>query len=141
MSVRIDTSTAFGARVKRRLEEETIIWLTTVSASGQPHPRPVWFWWDDERFLIFSKPDTYKIVHIRSNPRVALNLDGDGKGGDIIVLLGEALIAGQDPVHETITAYLGKYEQGLRRLGTTAEQFMASYSVPIWITPHGLRGH
>lgn len=141
MNIEIDTNSAFGARAERRLREDAIIWLTTVSASGQPHPRPVWFWWDGERILIFSKPHTYKVDHIRSNPRVALNLDGDGRGGDIIVLLGEARIAGQDPDQEKIAAYLRKYEQGLRRIGMTAEQFRESYSVPIWIAPRRLRGH
>ena len=42
----IDESTEFGARVARRLREETVVWLTTVTPSGAPLPRPVGFLWD-----------------------------------------------------------------------------------------------
>ena len=42
----IDESTEFGARVARHLREETVVWLTTVTASGAPLPRPVGFLWD-----------------------------------------------------------------------------------------------
>lgn len=141
MSIEIDTSTEFGARVKRRLEQETIIWLTTVASSGYPQPRPVWFWWDGERILILSRTEGYKVIHIRTNPKVSLNLDGDSRGGDIIVILGEAEIADELPNDEQISAYLQKYEGGLKRISMTAQQFRNSYSVAIWITPQKLRGH
>ena len=45
----LDPSTDFGARATRRLNEEIIGWLTTVSPSGQPQPVPVWFLWDGDR--------------------------------------------------------------------------------------------
>ncbi len=32
-------------QVRRRLTEDTLIWLTTVSPSGRPAPRLVWFMW------------------------------------------------------------------------------------------------
>ena len=41
----IDDSTPAGRRAARRLTEETIGWLTTVSPSGTPHTSPVWFLW------------------------------------------------------------------------------------------------
>ena len=46
MSQLIDTSTPFGARAERRLREEVIAWLVTVSRSGTPLPVPVWFLWE-----------------------------------------------------------------------------------------------
>jgi predicted pyridoxine 5'-phosphate oxidase superfamily flavin-nucleotide-binding protein len=33
-----DSGTAFGERVRRRLHEEQIIWITTVGNDGSPHP-------------------------------------------------------------------------------------------------------
>jgi hypothetical protein len=39
----IDTAIPFGARVARRLQEERIIWLTTVRSNGTPQRSPVWF--------------------------------------------------------------------------------------------------
>ena len=70
----IDQTTPFGQRVARRLDEERIIWLTTVSATGVPHPRPVWFWWDGESFLIYSKPDTFKHGRIKKKRFSALEV-------------------------------------------------------------------
>ena len=65
----IDLSTEFGQRVQRRLTEERIIWLTTVSEGSTPQPRPVWFLWDGETFLIYSRPNTYKLRHIKHNAK------------------------------------------------------------------------
>ena len=45
----LDETTEFGTRAARRLREEIIGWLTTVTPDGQPQPIPVWFVWDGER--------------------------------------------------------------------------------------------
>ena len=81
----LDGSTEFGQRATRRLNEEIIGWLTTVSPTGQPQPIPVWFLWDGESFLLYSRPGQAKLANIARSPRVSLNLDGDGSGGDIVV--------------------------------------------------------
>ena len=77
----LDTNTECGQRVARRLEGERIAWLTTVGSDGTPQPRPVWFLWTGDEFLVYSRPGTRKLEHITRNPRVSLNLDGDGLGG------------------------------------------------------------
>ena len=137
----IDFSTDFGQRVQRRLNEERIIWLTTVSGSSTPQPRPVWFYWDGETFLIYSRQDTFKEIHIRSNSQVALNFDGDGMGGDIVVFTGTATIAEEAPPADQVQEYVDKYEEGFRRLGMTKEVFASTYSLPIRVEPDMLRGH
>ncbi|MCA1724947.1 MAG: TIGR03667 family PPOX class F420-dependent oxidoreductase [Thermomicrobia bacterium] len=88
--MQIDTTTDFGKRVERRLREETIIWLTTVRRDGTPQPTPVWFLWDGENVLIYSRPNQQKQRNIEHSPKVSLHFDGDGRGGDIIVLTGES---------------------------------------------------
>ncbi|MCB9129858.1 MAG: TIGR03667 family PPOX class F420-dependent oxidoreductase [Anaerolineales bacterium] len=93
----IDLNTEFGQRVARRLAEERIGWLTTVDATGTPQPRPVWFLWQEDILLIYSRPGTRKLEHIARNPRVSFNLDGDGLGGDIVVLTGVAAINDSAP--------------------------------------------
>src|SRR6478609_6474665 len=40
--------TEFGARVRQRLQDETLIWFTTTSADGTPQPNPVWFLWEPD---------------------------------------------------------------------------------------------
>ncbi len=137
----IDLTTEFGRRVVRRLEEERLIWLTTVDSEGVPQPKPVWFLWDGQTFLIYSRPDTYKLKHIARNPRVALHLDGDGLGGNIMVFTGEASLAPDAPPANEVAAYVQRYQPGFARIGMSAEKFAESYSVALRVTPTSLRGH
>lgn len=136
----IDTTTEFGARAARRLREEVVIWLTTTRADGTPQPVPVWFLWDGETFLIYSQPNQQKLRNIERNPKVALNLDGDGDGGDIIVLTGTAAIDEIAPPAVGVPAYLEKYREPIAGIGMTPERFAAAYSVAIRVTPTRLRG-
>ena len=137
----IDTSTDFGARVARRLEEEPIGWLVTVDGDQTPQPSPVWFLWDGETFLIYSQPDTPKLRNIARNPRVALHLDGDGHGGDIVILTGEARLDPDAPAATATPAYLTKYATGIEQIGMTPESFAETYSAALRMTPTKLRGH
>lgn len=137
----IDLTTDFGQRVQQRLEEEQIIWLTSVGSDGTPQPRPVWFLWDGQTLLIYSRPNTAKLRHIAANPYVALHFDGDGKGGDIVVLTGEAVItAGASPADQN-QKYVEKYSQGIERINHSPSQFAQNYSVAIRVRPKRLRGH
>ena len=137
----IDFSTEFGKRAEQRLKEERIIWLTTVSVSGMPQPRPVWFLWDGSSFLIYSRPNTFKEKHIQNNPNVALHLDGNRMGGDIVVLTGKAEIAKDAPPANEVAAYVKKNQNGMDNLNMTPEVFGATYSIPIRVRPLALRGH
>jgi PPOX class probable F420-dependent enzyme len=137
----IDLSTEFGQRVQRRLKGEQIVWLTTVAGSDRAYPRPVWFLWDDGEMLIYSQPETFKLRHIRHNPQVALNFDSDGRGGDIIVFTGTALIDPDHPPADQVSDYIGKYEGGLQRIGMTPSSFAQSYSVAVRVKLESVRGH
>jgi PPOX class probable F420-dependent enzyme len=65
----IDEPSEFGARVARHLREEMIVWLTTVTPSGAPLPRPVGFLWDGgENVLVYSQPGA-RIRNIVGNRR------------------------------------------------------------------------
>jgi PPOX class probable F420-dependent enzyme len=139
--MKIDTGSEFGGRASRRLREELIYWLVTVGSDGTPQPSPVWALWDGGTFLVYSQPDTPKLRNIARQPRVALHLDGDGRGGDIVVVTGEARLAGDAPGADQMSAYVAKYREGMRRIGMTPESFARAYSVAIRITPQRLRGH
>jgi PPOX class probable F420-dependent enzyme len=137
----IDTSTRFGARAERRLREEVIAWLVTVTRRGTPQPVPVWFLWEDETFLIYSRPDTPKLRNIERNPRVALHLDGNGRGGDIVVVTGDAAVSPGDPPADQVPAYVEKYAELIDGNGWTPHSFASDYSVPIRVRFGSLRGH
>jgi PPOX class probable F420-dependent enzyme len=137
----LDTSSEFGRRAERRLHEEKIAWLTTVDSAGTPQPVPVWFLWDgDDSVLLYSRPDTPKLRAIAANPRVSLNLDGNGQGGDIVVAIGEASVS-EDPAAHEVPEYVEKYAPLIERNGWTPESFAADYSVPVRIRVHRVRGH
>jgi PPOX class probable F420-dependent enzyme len=139
--MKIDTKSEFGKRATRRLKDELIYWLATTGSDGTPQPSPVWGLWDGETFLIYSKPDTPKLRNIASRPAVALHLDGDGKGGDIVIVTGEARIDREAPPADHLPEYIAKYRGGIRRIGMTPESFARAYSVAVRVTPRHLRGH
>lgn len=136
----IDFSSEFGKRALRRLEAEPIGWLVTVGGDGTPQPSPVWYLWDGETCLIYSRPNTPKVRNVRQRPQAALHLEGDGRGGNIVVLTGTAAIEDAAPVHEN-AAYLEKYRDHIARIGYTPEGMAAAYSTPIRFRPTTLRGH
>jgi PPOX class probable F420-dependent enzyme len=136
----IDTSTSFGSRIAQQLDDEVVIWLTTVARSGTPAPTPVWFLWSGDEILIASQPDQAKLRNISAAPRVAANFNATHSGGEVGVLTGDAVIDESGLTDEERAAYNTKYEKPIAGLGMTPEQFHASYSVLIRITPDKLRG-
>jgi PPOX class probable F420-dependent enzyme len=138
-----DSSTPFGERVARRLRDERLIWFTTVDAKGMPQPTPVWFLWDETNstMLIYSRADAKRLVHLQQNPRVALNFDGNGTGGDIIVITGEARVSTDDPPADRLPIYAEKYRDFIARRYETPEKFASIYPVALRIRPITVRGH
>ena len=136
----IDTATEFGARATRRLDSELIGWLTTVTPKGVPVPIPVWFWWDGDALWLYSQPNTPKLRNIAANPSVSLHLDGDGRGGAVVVVTDTAAVAGSPPA-DAVPAYIAKYTELIAGYGWTPASFAADYSVAVQITPTRLRGH
>lgn len=136
----LNLNSSLGRKIERRLQEEQVIWLTTVDANQTPQPRPVWFHWDGETLLILSQPGAAKVRHIARNPRVALNFNTDAGGGEVGVLIGEArLLQGSlDPARRQ--AYIEKYAQGIKSLGATPESMLAEYRTVLLVTPQSLRG-
>ena len=122
----------------RRLRGDLIIWLTTVNPQGQPQTSPVWFWWDGETVLMFSMPRSPKVANVRANPKVSLNLDGNGQGGDIVSIEGTAELFEDKPLTE-FPAYLERYKEKLKAMGYEAEPFAHAFSAGIRVTPTRVR--
>ena len=137
--IEIDPSTEFGARVARRLDQEQIIWLTTVRRDGTPQPVPLWFLWDGESFLIYSQPNTPKVRNIGHNPTVALQFNCDRHGNDVVVFTGAARIVDDAPPVDQVPAFVAKYREDMAP-GKEAENMARDYTVAIRVTPTKLRG-
>ena len=82
-----------------------------------------------------------KNPHVQQNPRVALNFDGNGFGGDIIVITGEAQVSPDDPPADQLPAYVQKYSDFIATRYETPENFASIYSVALRIRPISIRGH
>jgi PPOX class probable F420-dependent enzyme len=135
----LDTTTEQGARAAQRLHDELIIWLTTVTRGGQPQTSPVWFLWDGETFLIYSQPGASKMRNLKVNPRVALHLDGNGRGGDVVTIEGTAAFDAAVGAADGVPAYVTKYAGPIATNGWTPASFARDYSKAIRITPQGVR--
>jgi len=135
----LDLKADFASRVKQRLQEEDIIWFTTVNARGIPNSNPVWFYWDGEFIIVFSQPDSHRVRNIRRNPSVSLHLQGvDGLGNHVIVINGEASLR---PGNDTIPqGYWDKYVKFLPGSNLTADEMLRDYSVEIRVKPSRVRG-
>lgn len=133
--------TKLESKARRLIKKEYIIWLTTVDSSLTPQPRPVWFIWNNDSFLIFSQPEAYKIQHIKQNANVSLHFNTDETGDkNVIVYIGKAVIdANVPPAHE-VPAYIKKYRKGILELNMTPEEFSKKYSSAIRVALTSLRG-
>ena len=136
-----DPKKKLESKAKRLVKQEYIIWLTTVDSTNTPQPRPVWFIWDKDSFLIFSQPKAHKVAHIRKNSFVSLHFNTDKTGDeDVIVYSGIASIDETVKPAQKVPAYFRKYKTGITKIGMTPEQFSKEYSVAIRVKPSSLRG-
>jgi len=118
--------------VASRLENDEVIWLTTVRRDGQPQSSPVWFVWNGVDVLIFSRPDATKVLNLASNPLVALHLDD--RNGAVVILEGRATLNAHVAVG-LVDVYAAKYRDGFARLGTDASTYLGDFSTAIMVRP------
>ncbi|RCV53978.1 TIGR03667 family PPOX class F420-dependent oxidoreductase [Marinitenerispora sediminis] len=140
MTLLPDPATEFGARVHRRLNQELVIWLTTVDAAGAPQPNPVWFLWDGEAVLVYTATTAHRVRHLARNPRVSLHLDGGEFGRDIVVLSGTAHRRPDLPPADEHPGFLAKYRDLMTRVFGGPAGFRAGHAVPLRIGGLRLRG-
>ncbi len=133
---RLDTSTDRGKHVERRLREDIIAWLTTVRPSGQPDSVPVWFLWDGECIIIYSRPNKTKLRNLAENPRVTVTIDDTKGGADVIRIEGIAQHVENHPLAYELPGYAEKYDEQIRYIGyEDARDFARDYSATVVVTP------
>lgn len=129
----------FDPATLRRLDDERIIWLTTVTPDRVPQASPVWYWFDGEVFWVYSLDPSPRLVNIAANPNVALNLDGNGRGGDIVTIEGRAEIDRSAPNAAEVEPYVARYGNRMERGWGGPQQFADKYPAPIRIVPTRVR--
>jgi PPOX class probable F420-dependent enzyme len=134
----LDLSKPRHARADQRLRSELMMWISTVRPDGRPHLVPVWFLWDGERVIIFSKPDQ-KIRNLKQNPQVVLALDDTDGGEDVVLIDGEATLPERGTLSPAMPTYAEKYAAKLAAANWTGESMGEEYTEPIVVRPTRIR--
>jgi PPOX class probable F420-dependent enzyme len=135
----LDANDPKQARADDKLRHEIAVWLTTVTADGQPQSTPVWFHWDGSTFLFYSQPDRPKLRNIAGNPKVSMHLVGDPEGEDIVTVEGIAALDPAAPPVDGLAPYVEKYRSAIEGFGWTPSSMAADYSVAVRVTPTRFR--
>jgi PPOX class probable F420-dependent enzyme len=135
----LNLSAEASAALEKRLSEESVAWITTVTAGGQPQSSPVWFLWAGGEFLVYAQPHSWKVRNLRVNPLVSLHLNSDESGNRVATFEGSARICAEDPPAQEVPAYLAKYRAGMAAFDMTPEQLGAEYRTALHITPTRVR--
>ena len=139
-------ATTDGAPLRRpsvdaALREDAVVWLSSVQRDGRPHLVPVWFHWDGDRIVAFSKPNARKVDNLRDDPRVMLAVGTPGIDFDVELIEATAELP-TAPASEVIGEGFGaKYRELLRRAGLSVQRFAEVYSQPIVIRPTRFLGY
>jgi PPOX class probable F420-dependent enzyme len=127
-------------QVQRRLTDDEVAWLTTVTPDGKPAPRPVWLIWDRDSIIIYSMSNAARLRYIERNPQVTVNFNSNG-GGDIVVISGQAERLADAPLPSQFPGFLDKYGPVIARMGQTPQWYDDNYGVALRITPERSWGH
>ncbi len=114
-------------------DQHLVASLASVTLDGRPHVVPLWFAWDGDAFVMYSKPDAQKVRNLRHDPRAMLALGEPGTATGVTALV---------EVHAELThptglhpAFLRKYARPMAVVGLSGRTFAAVYSQPIRLTP------
>jgi len=102
---------------------------------------PVWFHWDGERIVAFSKPHARKVDNLRGQPSVMLAVGTPGPDFEVELIEATAELP-EEPAASLIPAGFGaKYRELLRRAGLTVQRYAEVYSQPIVLRPTRFLGY
>ena len=116
-----------------RLESELAIWFTSVDRAGQPQTGPVWYVWQDDSVLVYSRNEARRVANIAANPRVVLHLNHDGTGSDVVSFQGLAKVDASAATADRNPGYMRKYGGFIASM--SHEEFGRRYGVPIRVRP------
>ena len=129
----------FPPDAERRIIQDQVAWLTTITDAGAPAPNPVWFVRQGDDLVVFAEPSSRKVHNIEQRPLVSLHFNSDAHGGDIVIVNGTAELAHNQPPSAT-DEYVDKYEAAITgELQTTVAELDAQYNTRIRIRPTKVR--
>lgn len=136
----LDFTTDHGKMALEQLENEIVIWLTTVTPKGMPQPNPIWFVWEDDCVITWVQPHSARIRNLEHNNQVSLNMVGDPAASHMTVLTGTAEIDEDIGSALDNEQYMRKYAHRWASMNMTPESAAEEFSLPLRIRPTKLRG-
>jgi PPOX class probable F420-dependent enzyme len=127
--------------IEAALRDDPVVWLSSVQSDGRPHLVPVWFHWDGDRIVAFSKPHARKVDNLRDQPSVMLAVGTPGPEFDVELIEATAELP-NEPADQLMPEGFGaKYRELLHRAGLTVQRFAEVYSQPIVLRPTRFLGY
>ena len=126
---------------ERCLRDDPVVWLSSVQPDGRPHLVPVWFHWDGQRIVAFSKPNARKVQNLRDRPSVMLAVGTPGPEFDVELIEATAELPDAPAVSLMPEDFGRKYRELLRRAGLSAQRFAEVYSQAIVLRPTRFLGY
>jgi PPOX class probable F420-dependent enzyme len=123
------------------LREDPVVWMSSIQADGRPHLVPVWFHWDGERIVAFSKPRARKVDNLRDEPRVMLAVGTPGPDFEVELIEATAELPDAAAADLMPEGFGAKYRELLRRANLTVQRFAEVYSQPIVLRPTRFLGY
>lgn len=127
--------------VRAALQANPVAWLSSVRADGRPHVAPVWFHWDGEQIVAFSKPTARKIENLRERPTVMLAVGTPGPDFTVELIDATAELPDRAASEVMPEGFGVKYRDLLRRAGLSVQRFAEVYSQPIVLRPTRFLGY
>jgi PPOX class probable F420-dependent enzyme len=125
----------------RALVDDPVVWMSSVQRDGRPHVVPVWFHWDGERIVAFSKPNARKVDNLRDQPRVMLAVGTPGPDFEVELIEATAELPDAPAAEYVPDGFGSKYRDLLRRAGLSLQRFTEVYSQPIVLRPVRFLGY
>jgi PPOX class probable F420-dependent enzyme len=122
-------------QIERHLISDQVAWLTTVTPTGRPAPRPVWFVWDGSAITVYGVNGGAKLRHIAVNDSVSVHFNSTPGGGDVVVISGHARLVPDAPPPSQFPGLLDKYMPAVESMGRPVQWFDENYRQAIHITP------
>ena len=115
------------------LEREPVVWLSTTRPDGGPHVVPLWFLWDGQSIVAFSKPDAQKVHNLRTNPRAMVAVGRADASFDVELI--DAVADLRDTPASLPEGFVTKYASLAAQAGIGFSAFADVYSQEIVIRP------
>jgi len=116
---------------QRRIAEDRVVWLTTVTDGGVPAPNPVWFVPDGDDIVVFTTPGSRRVHNLGQRPVASLHFNSDEHGGDVVVLTADVDVT-HDRLPSAVPDYMAKYKGDiLGPLASTVETFDGTYNTEL----------